>query len=345
MKTKVYDLLNSAEYDSGIHEGSAAIRRGGIVVFPTETVYGLGADAYNAQAAAKIFAAKGRPADNPLIVHIARPEDIFLAAESVPGDAEKLIEAFMPGPISIILPKNRRIPDEVTAGLPTVAVRCPSRTEASDFIAACGVPIAAPSANISHKPSPTMPEHVLTDMMDKADVILTAGRCSVGLESTVVDVLSGKACILRPGAISAEMISDVIGRNVENSYELKGGEVPKAPGMKYPHYKPKAHVVAVHGDPAKAAGYIRMRLSGTAEEGYSNPACAVFKGQDVECSNKWLYNAPSDADEAANRLFEYLRACDTKDIDIIFVMCEDGAGLWEAYANRLHKAADEMIYL
>ncbi|NLW70359.1 MAG: threonylcarbamoyl-AMP synthase [Eubacteriaceae bacterium] len=345
METKIYDLLRVDQYNEAIREASEAISDGGIVVFPTETVYGLGANALDPKAVEKIFIAKGRPNDNPLIVHIARAEDIFVVASHVSEDCRKLMEAFMPGPISIVVPKSEKIPYCCTAGLETVAVRCPLRREARDFIAACKVPIAAPSANISHKPSPTLPEHVLTDMLGKADVILTAGGCDIGLESTVVDITGSKPAILRPGAITPAMISEVLGKKTVRSYEASSSDTPKAPGMKYSHYKPEAHLICLHAPKKAADEYINARISSEELAKKGKVACAVFDSQKPDCENTWYLGKPEEKRKAASLLFNYLRRCDSEGITTAFFMCDEQGEEGEAYANRLHKAADEIVYL
>jgi len=217
------------------------IKRGKVVVFPTETVYGLGANAKNVDAIKKIYEAKGRPSDNPLIVHIADPDDVNYVVEVVPKIAKKLIKAFWPGPLTIIMKKKDCIPNETTANLDTVGVRCPNNRVALEFIKACGVPVAAPSANISGKPSGTCGEHVLKDLNGKVDCIIISNDSEVGLESTVIDVTSYVPVILRPGVITKEQISEVIGDVILDkgiSSSLKEGESPRAPGMKYKHYAP-----------------------------------------------------------------------------------------------------------
>lgn len=345
MKTKVFDLRNKAQYDEGIRTAAEAVKLGGIAVFPTETVYGLGANAYDEKAVAKIFEAKGRPGDNPLIVHIADKEDIFLAAASVSEDARKVIDRFMPGPISVVLEKDSRLAPNVTAGLGTVAVRLPVCPEARDFIRACGVPIAAPSANISKKPSPTRAEHVLHDMDGKADVILEGYDCEVGLESTVVDMSVYPAAILRPGAISAEMLSEVLGYRVLEAYREELKEAPKAPGMKYTHYKPSARVVCIHADdPSKAGEYIRKRLA--ADDASLKKAVIAFdEAGTFSCENVYPLGSISDPKKAAHELFAALRYCDLNGIELAYVTSLSQGGIGDAFVNRLHKASDEIVDL
>ena len=251
-RTKKYDrtkLVRSSDAD-GIKDLAEHLKGGEVVGFTTETVYGLGADATNADAVKKIFEAKGRPSDNPLICHIASKDQIKdLVAEITPV-AQELIDSFMPGPITVIMKKSSIIPDEVTAGLDTVGVRMPSNEVAAHFLKECGVPVAAPSANLSGSPSPTTALHVMNDMDGYVYGIIDGGECLFGLESTVVDATGEVPVILRPGAVTAAMIKDVCG-DVKISGSLKEGETPKAPGMKYRHYAPKA-IVEIMELPSKA---------------------------------------------------------------------------------------------
>ncbi len=345
MDTKIFDLRNEKEYDKALKAAACSIKNGGIVVFPTETVYGLGADAFNYESVQKIFEAKGRPGDNPLIVHIADWEDIFLVCDNVSEDALKVAEAFMPGPISIVMHQRGSIAQNVTAGLSTVAVRCPSKNEAHDFIKACGVPIAAPSANISGKPSPTKAEHVIKDMNGKADIILLANDSEVGLESTVVDMSSDVCCILRPGAVSADMLRKVLGKEVHESYKEKLVGSPKAPGMKYKHYKPDSYIVTVHGSVSAAEIYINKRLS-ESRVASDKIACIVFnEASGINCRNIYYLGSERSPEQAAASLFTSLRRCDDNGISMAFVMSTNYGGIGDAYINRLHKASDEIIML
>jgi len=242
-RKKIFDktlLINSAD-KSGIRDLAEHLRKGEVIGFPTETVYGLGADATNASAVKKIFDAKGRPADNPLICHIADRSQIGEIASYVTPVAEKLIDAFMPGPITVILAKSAKIPDEVTAGLDTVGIRMPSNPVAAEFLKECNVPVAAPSANLSGSPSPTRASHVMNDMDGYVYGIIDGGECLFGLESTVVDCTGDVPVILRPGAVTATAIRDVCG-DVKMAGSLNEGETPRSPGMKYRHYAPKASV-------------------------------------------------------------------------------------------------------
>ena len=251
-RTKKYAktyLISSGDIH-GVEDLAKHLREGEVIGFPTETVYGLGADATNRDAVAKIFEAKGRPSDNPLICHIADKEQIGGIVREITPVAQKLIDAFMPGPITVIMKKSDVIPDEVTAGLDTVGVRMPSNKAAHEFLKACGVPVAAPSANLSGSPSPTRAEHVMNDMDGYVYGMIDGGECLFGLESTVVDATGDVPVILRPGAVTPNAVRDVCG-DVKLAGSLKDGEIPKAPGMKYRHYAPKA-AVEIMQLPAKA---------------------------------------------------------------------------------------------
>ena len=232
------------------------LQKGGLVAFPTETVYGLGADATNAEAAKAIFAAKGRPADNPLIVHISNLSMLPEIVSSVPEAAQKLMNAFWPGPLTIIMPKGKKIPYAVTAGLETVAVRFPVHPDAQAMIERCGLPIAAPSANLSGKPSPTTAAHVFEDMDGRIPLILDGGPCQVGLESTVVDATHGHIILLRPGGVTREMLEEALGEEVALGKgvmePLADGEKALSPGLKHKHYAPKAEVKVVLGPDGRA---------------------------------------------------------------------------------------------
>ena len=243
MKTKIFKI-NSKKIDSSeLKVASEVIKNGGLVAFPTETVYGLGANGLDKEAVNKIFVAKGRPNDNPLILHIAEKKQIYDLVKEVPLNAEKLISKFWPGPLTIILEKKKIVPKEVTAGLNTVAIRMPKNKIALELIKESGVPIAAPSANSSGKPSPTKAEHVLDDLNGKIDAIIFGEDCKIGLESTVIDLTRNPPVILRPGKITKEQIEKVI-ENIGERENLEE-EKPKCPGMKYKHYSPEAKVIIV----------------------------------------------------------------------------------------------------
>ena len=248
MDTKVVKIDKEQIDDGKLMEAAEILRAGGLVAFPTETVYGLGANALNEEAAKKIYAAKGRPSDNPLIAHISKPEELAPLVKEIPEAGRKLMEAYWPGPLTMIFPKSDIVPYGTTGGLDTVAIRMPSDPIANRMIALAGIPIAAPSANTSGRPSPTTAEHVYQDMNGKIEMILDGGAVGIGVESTIVDVSGPVPMLLRPGAITIEMLRETVGQ-VEIDPAIQGPMAanvkPKAPGMKYRHYAPKAELVLV----------------------------------------------------------------------------------------------------
>ena len=323
--------------EDSIEKAADIIKEGGIVAFPTETVYGLGANALDGKAVKKIFAAKGRPADNPLIVHIADKKQIEALAAEITENAKKLIEAFMPGPFTVILKKSSIIPDEVSAGLDTVGIRFPENETARRFIAASGVPVAAPSANLSGKPSPTKAKHVIHDMTGRADAIINGGDCEVGVESTIVDASGEIPVLLRPGGITVDELRGVCPNLKIDSHVLESvgeGEQPRCPGMKYKHYAPKAQVIVIEGEKDS----VRLKIKELIEQ---NPGkvIGVLTMYDSAYDGAVIISAGSSNKEYAGRLFDALREFDELHADIIFAeFCEcDGYGL--AVKNRLYKSA------
>lgn len=345
MQTSYWKLQENCDNHEILQQAAAFIQKGEVVSFPTETVYGLGADGLNPTAVAKIFAAKGRPNDNPLILHIAQKEDIAQLTTGLNANAKKLIEHFWPGPLTLIVNRSAIVPDAVSAGLPTVAVRFPSNKFAQDFIRACNCPIAAPSANISGRPSPTNAQDVLEDMQGKIAAILDGGNCGIGLESTVVDTTSPVPTILRPGGITYEMLTEVMGA-VEIDPALAGDKnfKPKAPGMKYRHYAPKEPVYLFEGNArTELLDIIRRALA-------KNMRVGVLCGRQLETQLKELaadnlqLSCWGDSKEAlAADLFYLLRDFDRTKPDVILAegVDEDGIGL--AIMNRLRKAAGYQI--
>ena len=317
--------------DASIRRAAALLRAGELVAFPTETVYGLGADALNGEAAARIFAAKGRPADNPLIAHIAGESGLAgLIAGEPCACARKLMRAFWPGPMTLIFPKSPRVPREVTAGLDTVAVRMPSHPVARALISAAQTPIAAPSANRSGRPSPTTAAHVLEDMEGRIPIILDGGPCEVGLESTVVDVTGARPRILRPGGVTLEMLEGVVGDvDVDEGvlHQLQAGSQARSPGMKYKHYAPKGEVTIVTGP--RAAQEI-ARLYDAAD---GRAAILAFSQADYGARRVYrLKNAPGE-------LFAALRQLDEDGMETIYAEDVPTAGVGLAVMNRLMRAA------
>lgn len=317
--------------EASIRRAAALLRAGELVAFPTETVYGLGADALNGEAAARIFAAKGRPADNPLIAHIAGESGLAgLIAGEPCACARKLMRAFWPGPMTLIFPKSPRVPREVTAGLDTVAVRMPSHPVARALIRAAQTPIAAPSANRSGRPSPTTAAHVLEDMEGRIPLILDGGPCEVGLESTVVDVTGARPRILRPGGVTLEMLEGVVGDvDVDEGvlHQLQAGSQARSPGMKYKHYAPKGEVTIVTGP--RAAQEI-ARLYDAAD---GRAAILAFSQADYGARRVYrLKNAPGE-------LFAALRQLDEDGMETIYAEDVPTAGVGLAVMNRLMRAA------
>ncbi|MBQ3528505.1 MAG: threonylcarbamoyl-AMP synthase [Clostridia bacterium] len=318
------------------------IREGGLVAFPTETVYGLGGNAYDPMAAERIFAAKGRPSDNPLIVHVAVPSDAEAFAKT--NDIYyKLAEHFMPGPLTVILPKKDNIPDSVTGGLDTVAVRCPEHICANKLIQAAGVPIAAPSANISGCPSPTSAEHVYKDMNGRIPMILDGGESRIGVESTVIRLEEDGCTILRPGEIIARELSAVVG-NVYVADAVTdpaaAGDNPESPGMKYKHYAPKARLVLLSGDDRSFADYVNTYKGRCAVLSYSENIGDYLRAFVMNAGSK------RSAKEQMQRLFSLLRECDNIDTEIIFAHLPPKKDEFLALYNRIIRAAgSEVIYL
>jgi L-threonylcarbamoyladenylate synthase len=340
MNTIVYRI--SYKDTERLQEAADVIKRGGIVAFPTETVYGLGASALNEEACTKIFAAKGRPQDNPLIVHVA-DFDILPYVKYIPKKAQKLMETFWPGPLTIIMPKSELIPDRVTAGLGTVGIRMPENKTARRLIELSGVPIAAPSANLSGKPSPTTIEHCIDDLTGKADMIIGGEHCTVGLESTIVEAGDDKVTILRPGGITYEMLQEAVG-TVELDPCVKGklpdNVKPKAPGMKYRHYAPKAPLAIVKGEAGNVQAYINAMADKLLSEDHKTGVMCT--DETLGCYKAYqVISAGSrkQPGKIAANLFDCLREFDKMDIDQIYAegFNEEGIGL--AIMNRLKKAA------
>ena len=313
------------------------VKEGGLVAIPTETVYGLGADGLNPEAVAKIFAAKGRPQDNPLILHIADAKELEKLCHHIPDAAYTLAEKFWPGPLTMVLPAKDCVPKCTTAGLPTVAVRCPDNDITRQIIRLAGVPIAAPSANISGKPSTTTAQHVLNDHNGKIPLIVDGGACRVGVESTIVDLTEERPRLLRPGGITPEQLKEVLGDLVVDkavTAQIDKDAVVKAPGMKYRHYAPQCQVVIVAGSREKAAKYIRSRYA---------------KGDRVLCFEEELllydgcaplsYGKEADLASLSAGLFAALRELDDPAVHKVYARCPEGGGIAYAVQNRLKKAA------
>lgn len=330
-------LLFDANAPDTVTRGAEIIRSGGLLGIPTETVYGLGANGLDPDAVLKIFEAKGRPQDNPLILHVAGKEQVELFCHDIPEAAYTLMDKFWPGPLTLVLPAKDNVPKRTTAGLDTVAIRCPANELTRNIIAAAGVPIAAPSANRSGKPSPTTAAHVLHDMDGKIEAIVDGGPCAVGVESTIVDLTGQTPRLLRPGGITPEMLRAVLGRiDIDKAVvgEIAGDTVVRAPGMKYTHYTPAGDVIIVTGSAEGAANYIKKRL--TAKD---RVLCfreeLSFYPPDVALA----YGSEREPETLARGLFAALRDLDSPEIRTIYARCPTDTGPGFAVANRLKKAA------
>ncbi len=318
-------------------QGAEIIRRGGLLGIPTETVYGLGADGLNEKAVRAIFEAKGRPQDNPLILHVPGPEWLERYCREVPEEAYALADRFWPGPLTMILKRGDMVPDAVTAGLDTVGMRCPDCQVTREVIALAGTPIAAPSGNASGRPSPTSAGDMLEDMDGKIDAILDDGPCAVGVESTIVDLTACPPRLLRPGGVTLEELTEALGEvAVDEAVRrlMAPGERPKAPGMKYRHYAPKAPVTVVRGDPDMTAGYIVGRMGEKSGVICFDEFKGYFRGHPVE-----PIGPVSDQAQQARRIFDALRAFDRLDVTDIWAQSPTEEGLGLAVTNRLNKAA------
>ena len=327
--------------EAGTIQGAKLIQAGELVAFPTETVYGLGADGLNGEAVKKIFEAKGRPADNPLIEHVAKKSDVRKLWSRIPKQAQILMDTFWPGPLTLVGPKSDSVPDEVTAGLNTVAVRMPQNKTARALITKAGVPIAAPSANRSGRPSPTTAQHVMDDLGGRIPLIIDGGACKYGVESTVLS-LEGTPTILRPGAITREMLASLIGEvQVSGSIlnPMKEGEIAASPGMKYQHYSPNAEVVVIQGTPEKTAKRINALYREAEAEGkIAEIASTEQTKQFYKGRRQTVLGDRNEPVTLCANLFSALREMDTR-ADLILaegIPAED-EGL--AYMNRLLRAA------
>ncbi len=329
-------MLSAADPET-LEISAEIIRSGGLLGIPTETVYGLGANGLDETAVLKIFRAKGRPQDNPLILHVAGMEQVTEFCHNIPAKAKTLMERFWPGPLTLVLPAKDIVPRRTTAGLDTVGVRCPDNALTRAIIEKAGVPIAAPSGNLSGKPSPTTAAHMRHDMDGKIDAIVDGGPCAVGVESTIVDLTADPPRLLRPGGIAPEELKEILGELAVDQAvtgEIDQDEIVRAPGMKYTHYTPAGEVVIVTGSAESAARYIRARLR---------------PGERVLCFQEELplypegiavaYGVQAEPETLARGLFAALRALDSPEIRIIYARCPTGGGVQYAVANRLKKAA------
>ena len=347
METKVVKIDSNQIDQNKMTDAAEIIAQGGLVAFPTETVYGLGADALHPEASMKIYAAKGRPSDNPLIVHIAKFEDLESIAKEVPEQARKLADAFWPGPLTMIVWKNEKVPYETTGGMDTVAIRMPNHPVALELIRQSGCLIAAPSANTSGKPSPTEAAHVKKDLDGKIPMILDGGAVGIGIESTIIDLTEDTPMILRPGYITQQMLEDVLGEEVKVDPGIIASDSlkkPKAPGMKYKHYAPKADLTLVDGESAKVMDKINELVKEQQQQGkkvgvIATDETADFYQADIVTS----IGARADEDAIAQHLYKILRAFDDSEVDVIYSESFATPRIGQAIMNRLLKAAGHQV--
>lgn len=347
MKTTLRKMESEAIDGEALREAAAIIREGGLVAFPTETVYGLGADALRPDAAKKIYEAKGRPSDNPLIVHVCEFGELAAIAKALPPEAELLAEAFWPGPLTMVVWKNDRVPYATTGGMDTVAVRMPDHPVALTLIRESGCLIAAPSANTSGKPSPTEAAHVALDLDGKIPLILDGGAVGIGIESTILDLTEETPMILRPGYITKEMIEEVLQKEVRVDPGIIGDSAdrkPKAPGMKYRHYAPKADLMLVEGEEAAVIQKINELAAEKRRDGRKAGVIATdeTKGR-YEADYVVSIGARTDEDAIARHLYKILREFDELEVDVIYSESFATPRIGGAIMNRLMKAAGHRI--
>jgi len=335
--------VDTENMDEQIEKAAALLRSGQLVAFPTETVYGLGANALDPEAVARIFSAKGRPSDNPLIVHIADPADVSAIAE-VPAAARKLMNAFWPGPLTLVMGKKENVPAIVTAGLSTVAVRMPDHPVALSLISAAGLPVAAPSANSSGRPSPTSADHVAEDMVGRIPLILDGGACRVGIESTVLDVSETPCTLLRPGDVTVDMLEAILGGPVHIPEAvlaaLSKGQTARSPGLKHTHYAPRAPLTVITGTPENISNHIQDQIQAyTAQDRTLGVLAASETADRYQGARVIPLGSRQSPREMARSLFSALRQMDAWGVDAILAegIAPLGEGL--AFMNRLLRAA------
>ena len=347
MKTILYEIDVDNINEEKMQEAGDLIAAGELVAFPTETVYGLGGDALRPDAAKKIYAAKGRPSDNPLIIHIAEVADLDRVAKIVPVQAKKLAEAFWPGPLTMVVWKNESVPYATTGGLDTVAVRMPNHPVALDLIRKSGKLIAAPSANTSGRPSPTEGAHVMEDLDGRIAMVLDSGQVGIGIESTIIDLTEEIPMVLRPGYITPEMLSDVLGEEVIIDPGIIAADdmtKPKAPGMKYKHYAPKADMVIVDGEKEKVIEKISFLIEGEKKQGKKVAVIATEETKSFYKSEVVLsIGTREEEDSIAQHMYKILRDCDKLDVDVIYSESFKTPRIGQAIMNRLLKAAGHQV--
>ncbi len=342
IETEIIKINPKAPEDQYLEKAADILRRGGLVAFPTETVYGLGASINNKEGLKRIFSVKGRPGDNPLITHLYTWEQLPEIALEVPERALVLAKKFWPGPLTLILPKKETIPPEVTAGLSTVAVRVPAHPVALEMLRKTKIPVAAPSANLSGRPSPTRGSHVITDLNGKIEMILDAGATGVGLESTVLDLTSPRPRILRPGGVTLEMLEEVFGEGSVEAPQFTNVGRPIAPGMKYRHYAPQAPLSLYSGSQDKLNKYLPEKVAEDLKAGKKIGILAYDEDRsyyELPGLHFFSLGKRSHPEEGAERLFYLLRLCDQVGVEYIYAIAPPRIGLGEAVYNRLWKAS------
>lgn len=346
MKTEIVKIDEEQIDQEAIARAGEILKRGGLVAFPTETVYGLGGDALNENSSRLIYAAKGRPSDNPLIVHITNMEALKKIVTEIPPAARKLAERYWPGPLTMIFHKSSAVPLATTGGLDTVAVRMPSHKTARAMIDAAGGYIAAPSANRSGRPSPTVARYVIEDLDGLVDMIIDGGEVNIGLESTIIDLTGEVPTILRPGYVTQDMLTETLGLvDVDRTIlDANSRQAPKAPGMKYRHYAPKGNLSIVEGEPERVVSYINERISALQKEGRKTGVIATdetvarYHGDDIKS-----VGSRRDEEAIARHLFRILREFDDDNVEVMFTESFETAGIGQAIMNRLLKAAGHQV--
>jgi L-threonylcarbamoyladenylate synthase len=349
LQTKIIKIdLSVPDWDKQLDGAAEVLRSGGLVAFPTETVYGLGANALDEKAVKSIYKAKGRPSDNPLIVHIADSTVLKELVGSIPTPAPQLMKAFWPGPLTLVFPKSDRIPAIITAGLDTVAIRMPSHPIALELIRKAGIPVAAPSANSSGRPSPTLAKHVIEDLSGKVDIIIDGGNSMVGLESTVLDIIAEPPVILRPGGVTQEQLRQLLGK-VGIDPAITAGQssasIPRSPGMKYRHYAPKAALLLVQGGSDRVVAEICRRAALYINEGtvvgiLATDETKALYDPSLHISCRMLsLGSRLQPEILASNLFKSLREFDEKAVEVILAEIPESEGIGLAVVNRLTKAA------
>lgn len=346
MKTEIVKIDEEQIDQEAIARAGEILKRGGLVAFPTETVYGLGGDALNENSSRLIYAAKGRPSDNPLIVHVTNMEALKKIVTEIPPAARKLAERYWPGPLTMIFHKSSAVPLATTGGLDTVAVRMPSHKTARAMIDAAGGYIAAPSANRSGRPSPTVARYVIEDLDGLVDMIIDGGEVNIGLESTIIDLTGEVPTILRPGYVTQDMLTETLGLvDVDRTIlDANSRQAPKAPGMKYRHYAPKGNLSIVEGEPERVVSYINERISALQKEGRKTGVIATdetvarYHGDDIKS-----VGSRRDEEVIARHLFRILREFDDDNVEVMFTESFETAGIGQAIMNRLLKAAGHQV--